>query len=140
MFGFSPYGTNAFASLGGRVHVLSCLENAECLDNVRITLALAIRVEHNTSGTSNDSGQAGNMPGVLEGSIGGGDSSARTILPGNVAESGGSTANHTLQLGIVPVRILEVLHTADAPPFTRQKWAFVPTATGGQWVLVPTGE
>lgn len=139
MFGFYPFGRAAFSSLEDAVHALLVQEASQGLDEPRVGLNMGLLVRENTAGVAEDGGNNGNDASTREW-VAGADFAYSTLeLYVQAAENTASVSTVSVRFSTVPMSIVENTGSADPTPFLRQKWAFVPTAQGGEWVLIGTG-
>lgn len=140
MLGLYSLSAAALSSLGDSVHVLSVLEGAACEVDVRITVGISAYVLDNASGSTSASGPNANGSSVLDSSSGNDQSQLLSVIGGSVLEQAETSDTAAALFSSVPLYIVENTVAEDQPPFARQRWEFVKTSTGGQWVLVRTGE
>jgi hypothetical protein len=140
MLGFNAFAAAPFASLAERVHLLAVQEGATSTDTPRLTLQVALRVLLNSAGVTQGSGPSGNSRSALARA----DSVADAwVLEGvglSIEETAAASEAPAALFGVVPLRVVETTLAQDPPPFARQRWEFIKTSTGAQWVPVQTGE
>lgn len=140
MFGFYPFSNTSFSGTEGEVLLLAVRESSGSRDIPTNRAQMALVTREQSAGTSRDSGQSGNGLGVAEASTGTDRPAVNNNVQGVVVEGAFSRAAGSLQLNVVPLRVVEVSKAEDRPPFVRSRWEFVQTSTGGFWTPVQTGE
>lgn len=140
MLGYHPLSATALSSLEQRVHVLSVLEAVSGAAEESNIASMLLRVLVSTEGTTVESGPNANGGSLAE-TVDSSDTARSLSTVGLVLGEATSLAESVAGVfGAVPLRIVENTLAMDQPPFVRQRWEFVQTRTGGQWVPVQTGE
>lgn len=140
MLGFHAFSAAPLSTLTVQVHVLSVLEGVSCTVDVRITLGVAVRVLLNAAGSTQESGPAANGRSVHEQLSTGELLTALGVMGLSTEEQAEAVDLLAAQFASVPLYIVEGTASADQPPFARQRWEFVRTISGNQWVPIQTGE
>lgn len=134
----TPISTTAISSVEGRVHVLQVREGAEVFEQRLGWHGMSLRVVESAEAAEFISGFRGNALGVLEGVVAGDRVTPTRTMRVRVEDSAASSQTHRIRMSIVRAQITEATQSR-VENVARQRWEFISTNAGGQWVLVNTG-